>query len=61
VNQFGRSILVNLLTQAVDVHLNEVCLAIKMAVPNMLDDFTARHKFGGMEQEKLEERKFFGR
>src|ERR1700731_5169160 len=49
------------LTQAVDVHLHEVCLAIKMAIPNVLDDFTARHKFGGVKQEKLQECKFLGR
>src|ERR1700674_4662037 len=32
-----------------------------MAIPNVLDDFTARHKFGGVKQEKLEKCKFLGR
>src|ERR1700674_1830901 len=59
--QLRRSILVNLLAQAVDVHFNEVGLAIKMAIPNMLDDFTAGNKFGCVKQEEFEERKFFGR
>jgi hypothetical protein len=59
VDQLGHSILVNLLTQAVDVHFNQVCLAIKMAIPNVFYYFTAGNKFGSVKQEKLQECEFF--
>src|SRR5260370_26135029 len=36
-------------------------LAIEVAVPDVLDDFTPRHQFGCMKQEQLEQRKFLGR
>src|SRR6202521_4152748 len=60
MNQLGRSILVKFLAQTVDVNLNQVGLAIKMAIPHMLDDFTARDQRGSAKQEQFEQCEFFG-
>src|ERR1700688_2766072 len=60
MNQLGRSILVKFLAQTVDVYLNQVCLAIKMAIPYMLDDFTARDQCRSAKQEQLQQGEFFG-
>jgi hypothetical protein len=60
MNELGGTIFVNLLTQSIDIDFHEVGLAIEMAVPDMLDDFTPRDQFGSMQQEQLEQCKFLG-
>jgi hypothetical protein len=42
VNQLRGAIFVNLLAQAIDIHFDQVRLAIEVAVPDMLDDFAPR-------------------
>ncbi len=51
MNELGGTIFVNLLTQSIDIDFHEVGLAIEVAVPDMLDDFTPRDQFGSMKQE----------
>src|SRR5579864_1665487 len=58
VEQLQAPALVNFLSQPVDVDLDEVRLAVKMTVPYVLDDFAARHGFGGAHQQKFEQCKF---
>src|ERR1700682_939049 len=61
MNELRGTIFVNLLAQSIDIDFHQVGFAIEVAVPNVLDDFTARDQFGSMKQEQLEQRKFLGR
>jgi hypothetical protein len=54
MDELGGPIFVDLLTQSIDIDFDEVGLAIEVAIPNVLDDFTARDQFGSMKQEQFE-------
>jgi hypothetical protein len=58
MDQFHGAVLVNLLAKPIDVHLNEISLAVKMAIPNMFYDLTAGNKLRCPKQKQLEEGEF---
>src|ERR1700737_1171454 len=61
MNELGSAIFVDLLTQPIDIHFHEVGLGIEVAVPDVLDDFTAGDRFGSMQEEQREQENFCGR
>src|SRR5947207_8325917 len=50
----------NFLTQAIDVHLDEVRPRIKVDVPDVLDDLRASHHFRRAAEKEFQQREFFG-
>src|SRR3989442_10545764 len=58
MNQLHRLILLKLLAQTIDVDFHQICLAVEVAIPHMLDNFAACDQLGSAQQEKLEQREF---
>src|SRR5216683_3036453 len=42
----------------IDVDFHQICLAVEVAIPHMLDNFAACDQLGSAQQEKLEQREF---
>jgi hypothetical protein len=61
MDQLHGTVLINFLAKPIDVHLNEISFAVKMAIPNMFYDLTAGNKLRCPKQEQLEEGEFPGR
>jgi len=61
MDQLHGAVLINLLAKPIDVDLNEICFAVKMAIPNMLYDFTPGNKLRSAKQEQFEKCEFPGR
>src|SRR5881275_1086499 len=61
MNELCRPVVINLLAQAVDVDLDQICLAVEMAIPDVFHNLTARTQFRCAEKQELEESKFFAR
>jgi hypothetical protein len=55
MDQLHGTVLINLLAKSIDVHLNEISFAVKMAIPNMFYDLTAGNKLRCPKQKQLEE------
>src|SRR6267143_188818 len=60
MDQLHRAVLINFLAKPIDVDLNEICFAIEVAIPNMLDDLTAGNKLRRAKQKQLKEGKLPG-
>src|ERR1700730_5423288 len=60
MDQLHRAVLIKLLAEPIDVNLNEICFAVKMAIPDMLHDLTAGNKLRCPKQKQLEEGEFPG-
>src|ERR1039457_122568 len=52
---------VDRLSQAADMHVNEVCLRVELQIPHSLEQHGARDHLARAPHEKLEERKFLRR
>jgi hypothetical protein len=61
MDQLHGAVLINLLAEPIDVNLNEICFAVKMAIPNMFYDLTAGNKLRSAKQEQFEKCEFPGR
>src|SRR5439155_18801946 len=46
MNQLHRLILLKLLAQTIDVDFHQICLAVEVAIPHMLDNFAACDQLG---------------
>src|SRR5258708_37667946 len=60
MDELDRSILINLLAEPIDIHLDEISFAVEVAVPNVFHDFTTGNNLRRPKQELLEEGKLFG-
>ncbi len=60
MNELDGAILINFLTKAIDIDLDEIGFAVEVAVPNMLHDFTASNQLRCPQQKQLEKGKLSG-
>src|SRR5882724_1802726 len=60
MDEFDRTVLINLLPKPIDVDLDQIGFAVEVAVPHMLHDFTAGNKFRCAKQEQFEQSEFSG-
>src|ERR1700757_3875035 len=60
VDQLHRAILVDLLAEAIYIHLHKIGFTVEMAIPDVLNDLTSRHQIRSVQQEQLKQREFLG-
>src|SRR4029079_13860726 len=60
MNQLGSAADGNLLSQAIDVNLNQIGFAVEVGIPHMLDDFAAGCHIRSARQEKFKQGKLLG-